>query len=342
MTPDAAIGTLQVSQRILAPSDTLNSSYDMAITTVSWEKRAITAGQLLNTANAEVVILHFESDRADIKAKKELGLVEMQSLFAPNNKIVNLPSSRDFESSIRVLERLIAEIYGILRRPLKLLIDMTCLPKRYILFLLALGINREFVSRFDFLYSEGNYESPALEIENTNIKNGIISEGDWNTIRIPYFEGVEFIPRIRDLFISAGAEFIAARSYIEFFDPNQLALYIVSNNEKLMSRVGLRHEQRALEELKRLPATQTSAFDVADIVGLAKAILGQRKNPTTCLSIGPKPHALSVGIAGIADRQIEVLCRIPTNYSAISVEPTGRIFHYRVEDRFEPSSYLHP
>ena len=81
--------------------------------------------------------------------------------------------------------------------PLRVLVDISCLPKSYISYLVGLGFANGFISKLDCLYSEGRYDLAGASTQGGPLS--IISEGDWSSLLIPYLEAAETFPSQRDL-----------------------------------------------------------------------------------------------------------------------------------------------
>ncbi|MER8486569.1 hypothetical protein [Mesorhizobium sp. M1322] len=139
-------------------------------------------------------------------------------------RIVQLGPSVEFAANFIAINSLILDAVRVASRPISILLDISCVPKRYFLFLLGLGFKQELIGRMDILYSEGKYV-PADVIRNgTNVDKGFVSEGEWTSVQIPYLEDSDYSPDSRDLFVSVGAEVTLAMPTVERFEPTALRL----------------------------------------------------------------------------------------------------------------------
>ncbi|MCC4296626.1 hypothetical protein [Aurantimonas coralicida] len=336
MKLETSIGPLLVTQGELTSKESLLHDYDIAIAAISWESRAVTALPFMNGRSSETVLLRFASsdrsvdglkDRTQSAADKILGTYRLESLMG----------STVWNENVAALDRLMTEAVGRAGRPISVLLDITCLPKRYALFLIGRGFRQEHVARMDVLYAEAErYETTKLA--HSGAVN-IVSEGAWTSVQVPYFEGNNYTPDKRDLFISLGGEITNAIPLIERFEANELQLYAVENTSVRLPKAQYDGEAPVRQRLLDMPNSFNKDFALEDIVGLAEDVLKSTHLPTTCLAIGPKTHALAFGLAALANDSIQLVCRSPGRYLATDALPSGRVFLFQIQDRFEPRAY---
>jgi hypothetical protein len=255
-------------------------------------------------------------------------------------RILNLERSANFSQNAEKLEQ---EIFGVARKKghaLRVLMDMTCIPKRYLLFLLGLGFRRELFTSIDLVYAEAEkYEMRAAQIDVAARPLGLISEGEWMTSQIPYLESEDYVPDRRDLYISVGAELTQASPIVDRFEPDGLVLYHITEGHRRLPSSVIDRERPALLQLTAFPGVRQEQFELHEIAGVAQNVLQNRSAGTTCFAIGPKTHAVAFAIAALADDQIQVVCRTPTTYVVNEVKASGKTYFYRINDRFDPASF---
>jgi hypothetical protein len=339
-------GGLTLRQEPISETTIDKLNPDVVFSIVSWERRASALSTFWQSWPGSIDVIRFESPDAKMEERKDRVQAEIVAR-SPRHKFVKLGPSVDFRKNASVIESIIQDYYAKLRRPINMLVDISCLPKDYILFVLALGFRREFVGRLDFLYSEGRYhyeEEHATKPTTSYSMRGLISDGEWSSLQIPYLESAQYIPDARDLIASLGGELTLSVPFIQRFEPRRVELLLVTHSDGRMGPPKDAREKRALGELESQPHTTKTSFEIEDVVGVAKhAIDFCRKSPstaTTALAIGPKPHAVALGVAAMCLPMMEVVCRIPSRYIPSEVDATGRAFHYSIEDRFEPYAYL--
>lgn len=331
---EAPIGGLMVRQGVLGEGHQLSVDYDLIISTVSWETRGIISFEQIVGRGTTTVLLRFASTAPEVLASKDAIQSRMEAL-APGVKILEMASSVDWSANVPLLNRFFSDEAKTAGRPLRVLMDITCLPKRYLLFLVGKAFKEGLAASLDLTYAEADIYRAAVDIGTS----GYVSEGEWQSVQVPYFEPSEFAPAKRDLFISLGAEITNAMPFVERFEPDELRLYTASETPMRLPTFQHGPEHPMKVRLENTPNAYNMSFPLLDAIGVARDILRARKRPTTCFAIGPKTHALALGIAALANDTITVVCRSPGRYLANDVTATGRIYLYRLEDRFDPRAY---
>ncbi|MFN9847087.1 MAG: hypothetical protein ACK56C_01825 [Alphaproteobacteria bacterium] len=334
----ASLGPLRVSQSELKTAR-LRDRYDLCVSISSWEERATTAFAALPARDGRWEVWTFatsDPDRAKAKAKC---LASLRSLRREPIEAVQLAGSLQYEKNFELLQKHVAARSLSQGKPLDLLFDMTCMPKKYILFILGMAFRNEYVRSIDFIYSEGAYK-PASDIDPAVPMSWSSSEGEWSSVQVPYLEADNFMPDARGLIVSLGAEISASVPFIERYEPARISLISVQDEPTRIDTGVIEKERRLLRELETLPTTTSQTLSLEDLLGVAEScrtFCRQRPDMSvTGLAIGAKPHALALGLAALSVPNLEIVCRLPSKYLSGDVVPTGRIFVYSAEDPFEP------
>lgn len=231
MTNSSPIGFLQVQQIELAATQQLGHVYDLIFSVASWESRCTSSAEMLASAGGDIHILCFQSQSSAVMQKKSDAITHIKKTIGSRLRVVDLNSSLDFDANIREIQKLIAEAQTKKGYPLRVLIDMSCLPKRYLLFLLGLGFRGGRFSALHLIYAEGIYELSNEASFNKTTRRGLISEGDWSSVQVPYLESREYAPSKRDLCIGVGAEISVAVPLIERIDPDRMRLVRITDSQ---------------------------------------------------------------------------------------------------------------
>jgi len=334
----ASLGPLAVEQSLLA-NDRLQDRYDLCLGVASWESRATTAFKALPERDALWEVWSFASDDAERAHAKSKCFSDLSSLRKERVDLIELSGSLQYERNFEVIQSHLGALRDAHSRPLDVLLDMTCMPKKYMLYFLGMAFRNEFVRTIDFVYSEGIYGAPN-EREPAGALSWSGSEGEWSSVQVPYFEGDSFMPDSRGLVVSLGAEISASVPFIERYEPALISLVSVEDDPSRIDTSAIEKERRLLHELSSLPITTSNVFQLGDLLGVAdscRAFCRERPEMhVTGLAIGSKPHALALGLAALSVHNFEIVCRLPSKYLLGDVAETGRIFLYRTSDRFEP------
>lgn len=346
MNGGRAIGNLLIRQQEVNFEWRPTKEYDLLILGVSWESRATATLSIIAKGAYETVAIKFASKSTSLDELKEARAREMSAVFDPLGRL-DLPASTDVQACFRALEDWVRDRFVAAGRPLRILIDITCIPKTYIVFLLGLGFTREYMACFDCLYAAGLYNLNAEETgDPTRVRGprGLVSEGEWVSRLIPYFESSEVIAASRDLIVTLGGEFGMSLPFIERFEPTKLALIFIAETAPHEDLPMLASERSAVRELLAEPNVKRLDVGLGDLVSVANnAANFARKSDAravTGLAIGSKPHALALGLAALSEKKMEIVCRTPFAYKSNDVEASGRFFFYSIEDRFEPLGYF--
>jgi hypothetical protein len=344
MNDPLAVGFLSVSQQVGLKSVALATTYDLVLAALSWERRATTGLTATSGLNGHLILLKFASSSAEIDAAKEAALLQFRKVYPA--ELLNLDISTEFAKNASRIESFIQDFSVKTGRPLKVLLDITCVPKSYLLLLLGLGFSRNYVSRLDCIYSEGAYAlvDQAGEPSGGEKARGIISEGEWDSLQVPYLGAERAIPSARDLFVTMGGEIGLSLPFIEKYEPTKLGLVLIKESLIQTPEKLLPSERAALNELLSEPNVVRNDVGLCDVVTLTKEAIAfcvkSQVDAVSGIALGAKPHALALGIAALSQENLEIVCRIPKRYRPLDVAPTGDLAFYQIEDRFDPGAYL--
>jgi hypothetical protein len=335
---DLAIGRLRVQQRLLAAGEPHDHRYDLFISAVSWESRNATAATIIGGSPCPTLLLRFASGRVAMDAAKDTNQAVLTSM-CPDYKVLALERSVIFDANADIIATELRERAEAKGTPLRVLVDISCMPKSYISYLVGLGFANGYVSRLDCLYSEGRYNLAGASTQGGPLS--VISEGDWSSLLIPYLEAAETFPSQRDLLVILGGEIGFSLPFIERYEPERLGVVFIRDGVDVASLVG--SEKAAYEALTSEPALVRADFEIHDVVGVLRHVgefCRRAERSIVGLAIGSKAQSLALALAALDIENLEVVCRVPAGYSDADVVPTGRVFHYAIEDRFEPSAYF--
>ena len=347
MNESMVVGELLLGQQIGITALEITTPYDFVLAALSWEQRSTSALKALAAPLSALTLLKFVSTDTHAENRKEEQLNNFRS-FVANVEIVELLSAIEFEANALKILAVLRDRMDKVGRPLRILLDITCIPKAYLLYILGSSFKTGYVSRLDCVYCEGEY---ALDVSHADVnadsaaKMGIISEGDWSSLRVPYFEAEASFPSGRDLFVAMGGEVGLSLPFLERYEPARLGLVLIAESLVQQPAKLPEGERLALATILADPNVIRSDVALADVVSLVTAATNFCSTSTeevvTAIAIGSKPHALALGIAALGQPNMEVVCRVPKRYRPLDVAPAGRYSFYQIEDRFEPTAYLH-
>ena len=346
MNSELAIGNLLVRQRELAVGAKLVLKYDAIIAGLSWEDRATFCLSQLSYPPAEAMLLKFKSRSTEVEKAKNRHLATFMAIL-PALSVKELGPSTDTQINFLALKAWLQDRYTAAGRPLSILLDVTCIPKTYVLYLLGLGFTEELIARMDCVYGPGVYDLMADNGAGASSLSGprsILSEGEWRARQIPYLEADNYIANDSDLLVTLGGELGLTLPFIESYEPRRLGLVFIGETSPGSAYPMRASEMRAYEELLREPNAECTDLALCDAIAVASHALqfvtASAARSITAMALGSKPHALGLGVAALANTNMEIVCRTPSAYRPINVAASGKLMLYEIEDRFDPASYL--
>lgn len=315
--------------------------YDLVILGVSWESRSTCAISSIGLQKTPNLCIRFASSDPEVLALKDANESKLRAHFE-NPTILNLSSSISFQENATSVEKILVTLSQDRGRPLKILLDITALPKSYCAFIVGVGFGRDLLGRLDFVYTEGSYTWETPDPGAPDGPHSIISEGEWSSLQVPYLEAQETIPSSRDLLVEIGGEIGYSLPFVERYEPIRLGLIFIKDGVDPV--LANRNEEIAYRTLIAEPKVTREDLPIGDVIGVVNHIHSfcgsEPDRVVTGLAIGSKAHAVAMALAAVDIENLEVVCRIPTSYRWSDVAPTGRAFFYSVQDRFEPTSYF--
>ena len=334
MNDTAAIGYFNVKQRIFTRAQDLEHEYDLVLAVASWEERSsYIFGNILPLQNKNIKILLFSSSHANIMQKKNKTLDQFHSFLESEFEIIELNNSLNFTCNIEILKNVLKE--AVIKGRLKVLMDASCMPKRYLLWLMGIGFSEGLFSCFDVLYSEGDYQSLETKTGHWNLTEiGMVSEGAWATAQVPYLEGGGYVAKNKGLYIGMGAEIGPSVPLIEEISPSRIKIYRIKKSAERISKNILDEQSRFLNMIIEGKEELILEHELNDVISVAEDILKSKDPHIIGLTIGSKLQAVAFGLAALARDNIEVLCRKPHAYTYSNVSPTGTVYRTTITDRF--------
>jgi len=275
MSDELAIGNVLFRQSKLGPTAEIGRSYDLVIAGLSWETRGTVALSRLRKTDMPVVLLKFRSRSVEIEASKAAQFGNYRKLLA-NVSVKDLEPSINAQENFLIIKTWLQDLYARAGKPLSILLDMTCLPKTYVLFLLGLGFREELAARIDCLYTPGKYDLVSSSASGAPVITGprsILSEGEWHSRQIPYLEASEYIANDLDLLVTLGGELGLSLPFIDRFEPRRLGLVFIDETSPGKGTPMLASERMAYEELLREPNVMQIDMPLCDAVGMARHAL---------------------------------------------------------------------
>lgn len=320
--------------------------YDVVLSALSWETRRDFSFKKLNRRFDKVTFLKFDSTHPTAEQRK-MEQLKQAALYANHADVLELQESISFAPNIKLLDNFLGAQVNRAGRPIRVLCDISCIPKAYLLLLVGLGFGKGYFARLDCLYSNGKYalgKQHEAAASTSTREGSIISDGDWASLPIPFFEAEYTIPSARDVLVTLGGEVGLTLPFVEKYEPRRLGLVLITESEVQEPSRLPSSEQFALAELQAAADSNSKNIPLTDVVGLARYAnefcKSSAADVVTALAVGCKTHALGLAIVALSQPKMEIICRVPKRYTMIDVEPAGTVIGFEIEDRFEPNAYI--
>ncbi len=308
-----------------------NEKFDVVVLTSSWDQRCIEITKAKRLKSHIVIPVLFDQ-------RDPIGLRDIHDPMIINYSEACGKTVLVKGSSLKIAQ-LWAELSGKLKaayvqlgKQLRVMIDISCCPRYYILAILSLVLKSKMASSVTFFYTEGKYP------QKTKGEEEIAFSGErWKAIAVPGFEG-EYSPSKRRFYlVSAGFEGWKALRAVSKADPDRVSM--------LMPEPGVRAEY--IERTKNdnvnlineylIPPKQIVCAEAGDIISAWKALGNQNLDrPDTensyYLCCGTKPHAVALGLRALVLGYPTVLYALPDEHKFVRVESAGKYWRCDITD----------
>jgi hypothetical protein len=319
---DYLVGT---SQKSHAPDDDLAlGSFDLGIFVSSYEERctAVARQKSLHLQEARIVRFQDTEERFDQELRAFLG--QKADHLGPDVQGM----VEDLRGMGGQIHAALTDIYLAKGQPLNVFVDMTCLERYYLLFILGNCLGMGICRRIVFFYSEGRYEKTDGDY--------IFTQGEYEPVNVPFFEGKHNPGWRRFYLVSAGFEGGRALRFVTKQEPSRISVLMPHPGfHREYSRQTFQKNRSLLEEY-RVPLQQIVRAPAGDAIAawnaLAKPCLYKDGENTSFLCFGTKPHTLGLGLRALLHPEVEVLYCRPKGYLRKSVAASDTVWTYEIKD----------
>lgn len=316
-------------------SERLEAKGDLLILTSSWERRCVEVTRLGHGRYAAAAVIMFaEEGMSGRRSEHDAQLANLATEHADSVADIGPHSVSDVESWRNALADVVARTRIALGRPFDLVVDVSCLPKYYMLTLMGYCVSSGSVRSLQLLYAEGRY---APSDGNTSLSpDHAFTEGAWRSLPVPYLEGRLSPDKKVEVLASIGFETFQARKLIRVYEAERH--HLVTPYPGFSPEYGEQSEKEAKalatnldlndSEILRCPAGDAAA--AADIAVDTLDRSDRFKQVGLCL--GTKPHAIGFGIAALIRPDFTLVCRMPDRYVETETPATGIMWSYELRD----------
>lgn len=311
----------------------LDGEYDYLLLGSSWDRRSIELACTRPSVGLAQLFLPHNVGTGSLRVQHDAILAEYVGSVAQEVDTITegsealVPVWTQIESAMRGLRKQ-------LDRPLRVLIDLSAMPRYFTLGALAVGLNENVAAFVDVIYGEANY-GPVVARSDVP---GLEYSASWEAVAVPGLEGDWFPANRRHFLVSIGFEGTKVGRLVERWDPEAITV--------LFPHPSVRPEYEATVEGENALWMKQYGVEPDDIVRAdpANAIASwqiastsPRPDPTGenvyCLLAGSKPHGLGLSLYSLARERPAVMYVRPTIHEQRDISSNGVFWRFRLTDR---------
>jgi hypothetical protein len=325
---------LELSQQ-QALSESHQASGDLLVLTSSWERRCLEVSKVKHGAYDTGAVIRFAEEGTSGR-RPEHDAILTGFVKEHSTKIVELEKRPTFavEAWRDTITDLVSRVRIEKGRPIDIVVDVTCLPKYYMLTFLGFCIATGSVRSLKLFYAEGRYAPSdgfiALAPDHS------FTDGLWRSLQVPFLEGRWFPDKKIEILASIGFETFQARKLIRLYEAERHTL--ITPYPGFSKEYGEQSEREAKSlannlDLEEQEILRCGAGDAAAVAAEAVKVLdrgGRYKEVGLCM--GTKPHAIGLGLAALVRTDFTLVCRIPDRYTETETPATGMTWSYELRD----------
>jgi hypothetical protein len=297
-----------------------------------------------NNFGLAAVLRFTERDREGRRERHDSALLTEAAQRAREVAHLSSLSIFDYDEWMGVLTNLLVDARHKIGHPLDVVLDGSCLPKHYLLFIMGLGFRAGLIRRLRIFYAEANYQAARASSAAQSAKGSAtyqFSTGAWKAFSVPYFEGDVGVERPTRAIVSLGHETFRARTFVKSYEADRHVVVLASPGFSPDVEMAGDAEADAFLNYLEVPSDAVfrcpagSARSVATLLD-SVAEGSTRRYHDIGICIGTKPHTVGMGVAGLLYEDMTLICRIPEGYPTSATGATGISWVYQVEDRSSP------
>ncbi|GAA4020811.1 hypothetical protein GCM10022280_21620 [Sphingomonas swuensis] len=288
----------------------------------------------MDTFDSAAVVRFVEAGKSGRRAEHDAVLIEHAR--SHTNNYIDLPSLtvHDFFGWRDAFGKFIVAVKARLERPIDLVVDMTCLPKYYLLLILGFSVKAGAVRSITFFYAEGQYA--PVGANSTLAADHAFTQGEWTSFPVPYLEGELNPDRKIRIIASVGFETFQARKFIRSYEAERHILVTPKPGFTVEYEERSEAESQALASNLDVPIEDVIQCSAGGVVATSAAVISvldsDKRFNEVGLCLGTKPQALGFGIAAQLRSHFTLVCRVPGSYVETDTPPLGRSWTYTIND----------
>lgn len=307
--------------------------YDIALVAGSWDSRSLVFADS-SLAVGLTIVLTLSPDLYSEHAQ-ENQLKTLRHAADVSSKVVQLEADRKSPmATLRAVVHNIREKSAELRRPVRLLVDLSAVSRFVSLGVMASTFRDSSVVEIDFLYATATEYGRPL----SDMRDGyIFRSGDWLPTAIPGLGSTGSLGKKQHLLVSAGFEGRRTRRLMDLLEPDYVTLFastseIQINNDILDSQLSL---LRNAVPPNRFDEYQVPIASVEEMLTQSAQTIqpskpGDREKSHSILLAGPKTASLGLAILALRGGVTNVFYVQSERHEEVDVVSVDQYLRYTV------------
>lgn len=314
------------------PKLLLASEYDVVVLSSSWDRRCVcipSAG--VTRAPSCILFLFSEHVSVPLRVEHDRVLKDFCKGFEAAHIIEG--DVTNMRTLFAQFTEVLARIRAAAGRPLNILVDLSTCPRYLSLGVLSIGLKVGLASRVAFFYAEGSYPEEKSDAD----RHELFTQGGWEAMEIPGFEGAWDPEKPRMYLVSVGFEGSKTLRLIAKSEPDRV--------EVLFPDPGVKHEyvertwknNKPLFDTFRIEQSAAIRAHAGDAIAAWKA-LSERDCEEPAhenayyLCCGTKSHSLALGLRALTLQSPAVLYISPDRHRVVDTAPLGAYWLFEIAD----------
>ena len=331
MKTDFRHGWLKGSSERFGVGTVTKEHFDILICASSWDSRCVAVTNETGlTADHSLLVLFASRDHSGLRDAHDPKLEEFCRKHTSTIHIVK-GSSAIVDGLWTQIHNILVSISSELGRRIKILIDISTLPRFLTGALLKMGLARSLCSKIKIFYSEGVYKGVPGDLQ------GVFTGERWRFVPITGLEGHYYPDKSRFYLVSVGFEGNKTLRYVSRSEPDRVSLLFSDPGFEPEYAARARHNNRELMDYYHIPPEQSAAAHAGDAIAAWKELTIRNferfeQENVSYLCCGTKPHSLALILRALVLPSAEVLYNVPDIHKVIDTESTGFNWTYDLED----------
>jgi hypothetical protein len=301
----------------------------------SWDTRCISITESESTtAELSIVLLFTQKDGLGLRKKHDAAVLQ----FAENHSkrvVIIEGNSVDVAGMWARLRESVLLFRDQIRRPLRVLIDISTCPRYYALALMAVALGTGVGKTVTMFYCEGVYDDGAkTEAE----KHEIFTGGEWRPVAVPGLFGDWEPFKKRFYLASLGFEGAKTLRAIGKADPDRVGVLLPDPGIRPDYPAKTMHANAELFTQYTVPANSVVRAPAGDAIAAWKA-MGESEGLERPLEenayytcAGTKPHSVALALRAIVLGYPTVLYNLPDSHKVTRILPAGKFWRFELQD----------